>query len=411
MSAGLARRIAFTLGALLVYRIGAYIPLPGTNAVAWSKASGLHSHGIFGLMDMPAAGPARHFALFALGLVPFITAAILMQFTSIGWSRLRHLSAAGDRGREKIVAYTLYLTILLAAFQAYGVAHGLEGLDGLVAQPGAMFKVTTILTLTAGTLLLVWLSNQITARGVGNGLVLVFAVNLVVELPATAALAWEQLRQGYLSADRFVVGVGLAVVVTVIIVVVEGARRVIAVEFPEQTIGGKTLARRSTDLMLKVNSAGMIPTVFASWVISLVIVGFIIGAGPDNHFALQLGHGHPLFMAVFSTLVVLLTLFYTGFLIDPDKAGETLKKLGGVVRGVAPGEATADFLDDVLSRVTIIGAVYLALVFIVPEILIVYLGVPFWLGGAGFLVMICAVMDLAAQFKQEAELKVGGIRT
>jgi preprotein translocase subunit SecY len=267
-----------------------------------------------------------------------------------------------------------------------------------------------MLTLTAGTLLLVWLSNQITARGVGNGLVLIFAVNLVVELPAIVALTWEQVRQGYISVDMFAVGVALAVVVTVLIVVVEGARRVIAVDFPAQTIGGKTLSSRSTDLMLKVNSAGMIPTVFASWVISLVIVSFIIGTGSDNHFALQLGHGHPIFMVVFGVLVVLLTLFYAGFVIDPDKASATLKTLGGVVRGVAPGAATADFLDNVLSRVTLLGAVYLALVFIVPEVLIVYLGVQFWIGGAAFLVMICAVMDLAAQIKQEAKLKVGGIR-
>jgi len=405
----LGRRIAFTLGALLVYRLGAYIPLPGTDVGTWSRLAGLHSRGIFGLIDMPAGAPARHFAIFALGILPYVTAAILIQLFCIGSSRLRALSDAGDRGREKIAAFTLYLTVGLTAFQAYGVAQGIERLDGLVAQPGAMFELTTVLTLTAGTMLLIWLSNQITARGIGNGLALILAVGLLVDLPEHVAVAIERARIGYVSPDMIVAAAILAAVVTAVIVFVEGARRVVAVDFPQKTIGGKTLESHSANLLLKVNNAGLIPTVFAGWLILILAFGAIFGIGADSPVLRQLGHGHPLFMVLFSVLVVLLTLFYTAFMIDPDDASETLKKCGGVVRGIAAGEATAVYLDHVLSRVTLVGAVYLALLFVVPELLIVYFGLPLYLGGASFLIVVCAVLDIGAQVKQ-MQLTSGGYR-
>jgi preprotein translocase subunit SecY len=410
MSGELTRRIAFTVGALLVYRVGSYIPLPGTDAAAWGRITGAHSRDIFGLIDMPSAGAARHFAVFALGILPYITAAILIQLASIGSSRLRALSAAGDRGRQKIVAYTLYLTLILAAFQAYGLALALEGLRGLVAQPGLIFQFTTMLTLTAGTLLLVWLSNQITAHGIGNGLVLILAVGLLVNLPPNIAVAVERVRHGIVSVDMIVMAMILAAVVTALIVVVEGARHVIVVEYPKREIGGITIESRSAPLMLKLNSAGLIPTVVAGWLIVIVAFGFIFGAGANSAVVRQLGHGHPLFMILFSVLVVLLTLFYTAFLLDPEMASEQLKAYGGVVPGIAAGEATADHLDNVISRVTLIGAIYLALVFVLPEILIVYFGLPFYLGGASFLIVVCVALDIGAQLKQNAQLMSGSSR-
>ncbi len=408
MSSELARRIAITLGALLVFRIGAYIPLPGTDLVAWSHVTGLHSRGLFSVIDLPAGAPARHFAIFALGILPYITAAILIQIVCIGSARLRALSEAGDRGREKIATYTLYLAIALAAFQAFGVAEGLEGLRGLVPQPGAMFKLTTVLTLTTGTMLLIWLSNQITARGIGNGLALILAVGLMVDLPENVAVALERARMGYMSTNMISVATVLAIVVTVTIALVEGARRVIAVDFPHQTIGGKTLESRSANLMLKVNSAGMIPTVIASWLIVILAFGIIFGIGPDSPIIRELGHGHPLFMALFSVLVVLFTLLYTGYLFDPDKMSAQLKAFGGAIRGVGAGEATAEYLDNVISRVTMLGGVYLVLVFVLPEILIVYFGLPLYLGGASFLIVVCAALDISAQVKQEVQFKAGG---
>ena len=408
MSSELARRIAMTLGVLLVFRIGAYIPLPGTDIGTWSRLSGLHSPSLFGFGDLPSGSAAQHFAIFALGILPYITAAILIQAVSIGSRRLRALSEAGDRGREKIAAYTIYLTIVLAAFQAYGVAEGLEGLRGLVPEPGALFRLTTVLTLTAGTLLLVWLSNQITLRGIGNGLALILAVGLLIDLPANVAGAIERVRMGYMSANLVGIGAVMAMLVIALIVVFEGARRVIALDFPQQTLGGTALESRSANFMLKVNNAGMIPTVFSGWLIVIFAFGVIFGISADSPLLRELGHGHPLFMMLFSVLVVLLTLFYTASLIDPDKVSAQLKAFGAAVRGVAPGEATADYIDNVVSRITVLGAVYLALVFVLPEILIVYFGLPFFLGGASFLIVVCAVLDIGSQFKQGMQLKAGG---
>ena len=296
----------------------------------------------------------------------------------------------------------------MAAFQAYGVARGLEGLRGLVAQPGLVFEISTMLTLTAGTMLLVWLANQITGRGIGNGLVLVLAVGFLINLPEIAAVAMERARMGIISVNMITFGAALAVAITAIIVLVERAQRTVVIEFPQQTIGGTTLENRSADLAFKLNNAGLVPTVLAGWLIAILVLGIFVGAGADSTLLRQFGHGHPLFMIVFSVLVVLFALFYTAFVIDPDKASETLRTCGGVIPGIAPGEATAAYLDNVLSRITLVGAIYLALVFVVPEILIVTLGVPFYLGGASMLVIVCAALDIGAQFKQEAQFGFGG---
>ncbi|HXX26152.1 MAG TPA: preprotein translocase subunit SecY [Pseudolabrys sp.] len=409
MSSELARRIAFTLGALLIFRIGAYIPLPGTNIIAWSHAAGMDTPSLFGSFTLPAGTPARHFAIFGLGLIPYITAAIILQVVCIGSARLRALNEAGERGRAKLVTYTLCLTILMAAFQAYGIAEGLERLTGLVPQPGALFKAMTVLSLTAGTLVLVWLCNQITLRGVGNGLVLVLAISLLIDLPTPVAATFERARMGMFTGNMVLLTAVLALLVTIAIVLFEGARRVIAVDYPQQTIGGTTLESRTANLMLKVNNAGLIPTVLAGWFIVILGLGVIFGIGPESPLLRELGHGHSLFMVLFAILVVLLTLFYTAYLIDPDKMSAQLKTFGGVVRGVAPGEATADYIDSVVSRVTMLGAVYLVLIFIVPEILIVYLGLPLYLGGASFLVVICAALDFGSQLKQEFTFKAGGV--
>jgi preprotein translocase subunit SecY len=396
-----ARRIAFTLGALLVFRIGAYIPLPGTDAAAWGRATGYHSHDfLFGLVDLPSGGSARHFAIFALGIIPYFTAALLIQLAAMGSQRLRALVASGDRGRGKVAAYTLYLTIALTAFQAFGVSHGLESLPGLVAQPGPLFELTTVLSLTAGTMLLVWLCNQITARGVGNGLVLILAVGLLVDLPANLAVAVIRAREGYMSTDAVVAAAILGFIFTVFIVVVEGARRHIAIDYPQN---------KSARLALKLNSAGLIPTILGSWFIFVPAAALTVALGPTSGGGVfhYVQHGRPLFMIFYAILIVVFTLFYTAFLIDPEKASETLKKFGATVRGIAPGEATAGHIDYVLSRITVVGALYLAVVFIVPELLIVYFGVPFYLGGAAYLIIVCAVMDLAAQVRQDVQLSVG----
>jgi len=408
MSSEVGRRIAFTLGALLVFRLGTFIPLPGIDTAVWNRAFGAGAGSILDLADMASGGGARRLAIFALGILPYITAAVLMQLASIGWSRLRALSAAGDRGRDKVVAYTLYLTILFTAFQAYGIALALEGISGLVPRPGILFELSTVLTLTAGTMLLIWLSNLITARGIGNGLALMLAVGFVTSLPPEIAGGLVKFNRGVVSADMIALSLALAAVIVALIAFVEGARRPIEVDYPKQTIGGTTLESRSAQLMLKINSAGLIPTVIASWSIGLALLAVILILGADSPIVHQLAHGRPLFMILFAVLIFLFTLFYTAFVLDPEKASKTLKQHGGTLRGIAAGEPTAAYLDEVVSRVTLIGGVYLALVFVVPELLVSYFGLPFYLGGAPFLLVVCATLDIGAQVRQQAAVNVRG---
>ena len=408
MSSALARRVAFTLGALLVFRIGTYIPLPGIDTAVWARIFNAQAGGILSLANISSGGAVRNLAVFALGIGPYVTAAILIQLMSMGWGRLRALNDS-DSGRRTLVAYTTYLTLALAATQAYGVAKGLERVPGVVAAPGLLFRLTAVATFAGGTMLLVWLSRLITARGIGNGLALILATGIVADLPATIAEAFIGVERGILPGGMIAVSLVLAAAIIAVIALVEGARLPIAIDFPKREIGGKSVASRSAPLMLRINSAGLMPTVIAGWLIGLTLTVLVVVGGVDIDTMRQFSHGRPLFMLVYGVLIVLFTLFYTAFIIDPDKSAETLKRYGGVIRGIAPGEATAGFLDTVLTRVTLVGALYLALLFLMPEIFIVYFGVPFYLGGASMLLVVCAILDVGAQVRQTAKLDVGGV--
>ncbi len=414
MSPELGRRGAFTLGALLVFRIGTYIPLPGIDISVWTHFFGARPGGLLSLFDMSAGGSVGRLAIFALGIVPYITAAFLLQLTAVGSSKLNALRLQGDVGRGKIIAYTRILTIVLAAFQAYGVALALEGVQHLVPDPGLLFRLTTVLTLTAGTLFLVWLSEQITARGVGNGIALILAVGFVVGLPSVVGAAFAAVDQGSLSPNIIAIGAIFAAAITGLIAFVEGARRRLPVDYPKRDIGGRTLEGLSGQLPLKLNNAGIIPTLLAGWCIFLPVAAASLALGPRRGLGgtilAQLHHGRPLFMVIYCALIVVFTLFYTAFLIDPEAASHTLKQHGGVLRGVEPGEPTASYIDYVLSRITLVGAIYLAVVFVLPELLIFYFGVPFYLGGASLLVVVCAIMDIEAQVKKETQFRLGGYR-
>jgi len=405
MSAELRRRVAFTLGALLVFRIGTYIPLPGIDSSVWSQLFGAHAGGVLGLFDVSTGGSVGRLAIFALGIIPYVSVAFLLQMVAIGSSKFDALRLQGDHGRSKIITYTRALTIALAAFQAYGIAIGLEGVDHLVVDPGLLFRLTTVLTLTAGTLFLVWLSDQITARGIGNGIALILAVGFVAGLPTAVAATLGAARQGSLSPSFMLLAAILAAAITALIVFMEGARRKIPVDYPKREIGGRTVDGATGQMPVKLNNAGVIPTILAGWCIFLPVAAISFALGPGQgwgHAILnQFHHGRPLFVLIYCALIVAFTLFYTAFLIDPERASDTLKRHGGTVRGVEPGEPTASYIDYVLSRVTLVGAIYLAFVFILPEVLIVYFGVPFYLGGASLLVVVCAIMDIDTQVKQE----------
>ncbi len=420
MNLELGRRIAFTLGALLVFRLGSYIPLPGIDMANLSRSLNPSSSGLLGMFKLFSAGGFRRITIFELGIYPYIIAAILLQVIMIGSSRLRALNKQGERGRRKIVAYTRYLTVALVAFQAYGIAIELERSPGVII-PGPLFELSTVLTLSAGTLLLVWLAEQITARGIGNGLVLILAAGVLGHVPANFAELLELGSLGVLPPNFVLVEIVVMVGLTAMIAFVEGARRNILLDYPKREIGGRIVEAVSAPLPLKLNNAGIIPIVLANWLIALPVSVMSIVLAPGsfggaNVFVAQLQHGRALFMVLNAALIILFTLFYAAFLLDPETASEKLKTLGGAVRAVAPGEATASYFDGVMSRIALVGGLYLASVFLIPELLVAFFHLPFYFRGESLLFAVCATLDIVAelkqsvQFRQLAQLQLGGQR-
>jgi preprotein translocase subunit SecY len=398
MSSGLGRRIAFTIGALLVFRLGTFISIPGIDPLFWQELFRQQSGGVLGGLDGLAGGAIGRMSIFALSLVPFITASLLLQLASFALPGLRALPKRGEAGRRRLDAYTVGLTILIAAYQAFGVARALQEVAGVVAEPGTTFLVTTTLTFTGGVIFLVWLAGQITTRGIGNGVALILAVGIVAELPAALAGMLELGRRGVLSTN-FMLGICLlAIALTVLIVYVELARRKLAVTFRRQA-GARTIEGRA-ELSLKVNNAGIVPTILASWLLLLPVLAANLGLGVPSSILAHLAQGKPVFMVLYGAAVVLCVFFYMAFLLDPDEIAEDLKKHGGVIAGMEPGEATAAHIDQVVSRVSMVGAVYLAFVYLLPEILIANWSVPFYLGGTSLLIVVCAILDLKAQLER-----------
>jgi preprotein translocase subunit SecY len=394
MSSGLGRRIAVTIGALLVFRLGTFVSIPGIDSLVWQELFRQQSGGVLGAADVLAGGAIGRLSIFALSLVPFVTASLLLQLASIVSSRLRALPKRGESGRRRLDVYTLALTIGLAGFQSVGIAIGLEGAR-VVAAPGMMFFLTTVLTLTGGVIFLVWLAGQITARGSGNGIALILAVGIVAELPGALVGMLELGRRGVLTTN-FMLSLGLlAVVLTALIVHMELARRQLEVTFRRQA-GARTIEGRS-QLQLKLNNAGIVPTILAAWLLLLPVLAANLGLGVPDWILEHLKQGKLVFIALYGVAIVLCVFFYMAYLLNPDEIAEDLKKHGGVVAGVEPGEATAVHIDRVVSRVSMMGAVYLAFVYLIPEILIANWSVPFYLGGTSLLIVVCAILDLKAQ--------------
>jgi preprotein translocase subunit SecY len=390
----LFQRIAFTLGALLLYRLGTYIPLPGIDPNIWEQIFQTQRGAALGWLNLTSGGSIHRLAIFALNIVPYVAAAIILQLAMIVSRRLRALRKLGEHGRRVMERYTLSLAALLAAFQAYGIASALEGVRGVVANPGWLFLLSTVITLTGGTLLLAWLSQQITLRGIGNGIALVLFAGIVTELPADVARTLELSRQGVLSSNALPTFMVIVVVVTAFIVLMERARRQIPIRFAARE--GARLRESRSDLSLKLNSAGVIPVILASWflVVPVALTYFAGGQRPT-----WLEQGHLLYLIVYGTLIVLCAFLYTAFVLDPEAAAETLKQHGGAIPGIEPGEATAAHLDSIVSRSTVIGAFYLALVCLLPAILTGYAAVPFYFGGPSLLIVVCTILDLDAQVR------------
>lgn len=401
----LKARLLFTLGALIVYRIGTHIPLPGVDATILSDLFKQKSTGILGMFDMFSGGALQRMAIFALNIMPYISASIIVQLMTSIVPSLEHLKKEGELGRKKINQYTRYLTVLLATVQGYGLAVGLESMTGssgsAVIDPGLFFRATTVVTLVGGTVFLMWLGEQITARGIGNGTSLIIFAGIVARLPSAVAQLFALGREGAISTVLIFAIVIMAVAVIMFIVFMERAQRRIAVQYPKRQVGMKVFGGESTHLPLKLNTSGVIPPIFASslLLLPLTLLGFTgnQATGVMADIARVMQHGQPVYMITYAALIVFFTFFYTALVFNPAETAENLRKAGGFVPGLRPGKNTADYLDFVLTRISVIGAAYMVVVCLLPEIMVAKYNVPFYFGGTSLLIAVSVTMDTVAQ--------------
>ncbi len=402
-SEDLKSRIWFTLGALIVYRLGTYIPIPGIDTVELARFAAQNTSGILGWVNGLAGGALGRMAIFALNIMPYISASIIIQLMTTVSPHLEALKKEGESGRKKMNQYTRYGTVILAALQAYGIAVGLEGQGNLVSDPGMFFRASTVITLTGGTVFLMWLGEQITSRGIGNGISLIIFAGIVAGLPSGIAAMLELGRTGQMSTFLVLGIMVMALGVVAFIVLFERAQRRLLIQYPKRQVGQKVFQGDSSHLPLKLNTAGVIPPIFASSLLLLpiTVANFSAGQGPDWLIAMTslLGHGQPLFLALYVMLIIFFAFFYTSIMFNPKETAENLKKYGGFVPGIRPGERTAEYIDYVLTRITVIGALYLSLVCLLPELLIGYSGVPFYFGGTSLLIVVSVTMDTVAQLQ------------
>jgi len=398
----LKKRIWFTLGALIVFRLGIYIPLPGIDPTAWEHFFKTQSTGVLGMFNMFSGGGVQRMAIFALNIMPYISASIIIQILQSVIPSLEALKKEGESGRKIINQYTRYLTVVLAGFQAYGIAVGIEGQAGVVTHPGVFFVITTVLTLTGGTMFLMWLGEQITARGIGNGSSLIIFAGIVSAFPSAIVNTLELGRQGALSTGLIILVLVMAIAVIGFIVFMERAQRRLTITYPKRQQGNRVYEGQTSFLPLKINTSGVIPPIFAS---SLLLLPTTVANFSSTHggtgilatISTYLGHGRPLYMFSYVALIVFFTFFYTAIVFNPTETADNLKKHGGFIPGIRPGERTAQYIDKILMRITVIGAVYLALICLIPEALISYAAMPFYFGGTSLLIVVSVTMDTVAQ--------------
>ena len=398
----LKKRIWFTLGALLVYRLGTYIPLPGINPEAFAQAFAQQAGGVLGLFNMFAGGAVERMAIFALGIMPYISASIIMQLMTSVVPTLEQLKKEGEQGRKVINQYTRYGTVLLATMQAYGISIGLESGNNIVTDPGWFFRISTVITLVGGTMFLMWLGEQITARGIGNGISLIIFAGIVAALPGAIASMLELGRTGAMSTGLIIMVIVIAVAVIAFIVFMERAQRRLLIQYPKRQVGNRMFQGDSSHLPLKLNTAGVIPPIFASSLLLLpaTLAGFSgttdLPGWATTVLAL-LGHGQPLYMAFYAVMIGFFAFFYTAVVFNPKDTADNLKNHGGFIPGIRPGERTAEYIDFVLTRITTVGAIYLIFVCLLPEVLIAQTGIPFYLGGTSLLIVVSVTLDTVAQ--------------
>ena len=401
----LRKRIWFTLGALIVYRLGTYIPLPGIDPVIISDVFARQAGGILGMFNMFSGGALERMTIFALNIMPYISASIIIQLMTAVLPSLEAIKKEGEAGRKKLNQYTRYLTVLITMGQAYGLAVGLEGMQSsmgsAVIEPGFFFRFTAVVTLLGGTMFLMWLGEQITARGIGNGISLIIFAGIVAQFPHSVAATLELGRTGALSTPVIIGLLILVIAVVFFVVFVERAQRRIVIQYPKRQVGMRITGGESSHLPLKINTSGVIPPIFASSLLlmPMTLIGFMAGSGPAwlSTVSVYLGHGQPLYLLLYVALIIFFAFFYTAVVFNPAETADNLKKYGGFIPGIRPGKNTADYLDRVLTRLTVIGAIYLAVVCILPEILISRLAIPFYFGGTSLLIVVTVTMDTVAQ--------------
>jgi preprotein translocase subunit SecY len=401
----LKKKIWFTLAALIVYRLGTYIPLPGIDSQALDDIFQQNAGGILGMFDMFSGGALSRMTIFALNIMPYISASIIIQLMTTVSPHLAALKKDGESGRKKIIQYTRYGTVLLAAVQGLGIASGLENLTSssgpAVMNQGLMFKFTTVVSLTGGTVFLMWLGEQITARGIGNGISLIIMAGIVANLPVSLVSTLELGKTGALSGLFIIFLLIMSVVVIGFIVFIERAQRRLLIQYPKRQVGMKVFQGDSSHLPLKLNTAGVIPPIFASSILLLPVTAMSFNAGSGPSWLLDvkslLGRGQPLYMALYVAAIMFFAFFYTSIVFSPEDTADNLKKNGGFIPGIRPGQNTAIYIDHVLTRLTVVGALYLSLVCILPEILIAKYAVPFYFGGTSLLIVVNVTMDTVAQ--------------
>lgn len=416
----LRARVLFTLAMLFVYRIGAHIPTPGINNEALNRFLTEKGGALMGFFDMFSGGALSKMTIFALGIMPYISASIILQLLTVAWPHLAALAKEGEQGRKKIVQYTRYGTILISVIQAMGISIGLEGMgEGVfVHNPGWSFRIMTIITLTAGTSFIMWLGERITERGIGNGISLIIFAGIVAQLPSAVIQTVKLFQAGEIKMPVIVTLIGMMVVVIGAIVYLEGGRRKVFVQYAKRIVGRKMYGGQSTHIPLKINTAGVIPPIFASSLLAFpaTVAGFIDIPWVQS-MSQQLAPGGIIHVFLYAILIIFFCFFYTAVVLNPVDLAENMQKYGGFIPGVRPGQKTADHIFGILTRITFAGAIYLAAVCVLPEILISYLNVPFYFGGTSLLIVIGVALDTVQQMEShlitrhyEGFLKKGRIK-
>ena len=396
----LRNRILFTIFILSIYRLGTYIPLPGIDPESLKTLMESQQRGLMGMLNIFSGGAVKRMAIFALGIMPYISSSIIMQLLTGVSETFKNLKNQGEIGRKKITQYTRYGTVLLATVQGYGVSVGLENSGVVVIDSSIYFKLTTVITLVAGTIFLMWLGEQITQRGIGNGISLIIFSGIVAEIPRALASTFELGRTGALSASTIIFIFSLIFITVGFIVFIERSIRKILINYPRRQMGTKIYGGESSHLPLKINTAGVIPAIFASALLLLPITFSNFGFSDTEtfiDFSSLFAQGKPLYMLLYASGIIFFSFFYTSIVFNPKETAENLRKHGGYIPGIRPGERTAFFIEDILTKLTTIGALYLTVVCLMPEFLISKYPIPFYLGGTSVLIVVVVAMDTVSQ--------------